>query len=316
MCIMVSPSAQDRALELIETCPNRLTCDRKAKTILITNRLDVEIMHRDHPVLTPPDEENAKIWRYMDFTKFYSLIDKSALYFAQVDSLEDKFEGSLPKTFYYSNSMAEKTFSNKLHSEEYNRSAKELKEAIGQIDRKNLELSQTKKKWTFVNCWHLNDYESAAMWKLHLKSEEGVAIQSTYRRLVDCFNKEDDEIEVYIGTVNYIDYEKEQIPLQNALYPFIYKRKSFEHEKELRAIIFGPKRLRPIPTPKGAIYIEEHCELPHGLLIPVNLETLIENVYVAPTAPYWFEDLAKSVLKKYGINKAIIKSSLDDYPMF
>ena len=34
-----------------------------------------------------------------------------------------------------------------------------------------------------INCWHLNDHESAAMWKLYLKSNEGIVIQSTFTNL-------------------------------------------------------------------------------------------------------------------------------------
>ena len=36
---------------------------------------------------------------------------------------------------------------------------------------------------TAVNCWHINEHESAAMWDLYLKSNEGIAIQSTYQKL-------------------------------------------------------------------------------------------------------------------------------------
>jgi hypothetical protein len=52
---------------------------------------------RDYPVLKKPKYEHAKIWRFIDFTKFVSLIDKSALFFPRIDRLGDKFEGSIPK---------------------------------------------------------------------------------------------------------------------------------------------------------------------------------------------------------------------------
>ncbi len=34
----------------------------------------------------------------------------------------------------------------------------------------------------FVSCWHENETESEAMWKLYLKSGDGVAIQTTVVR--------------------------------------------------------------------------------------------------------------------------------------
>jgi len=33
-------------------------------------------MYQKHIDFKPPEDENVKIWRYMDFTKFVSLIDK------------------------------------------------------------------------------------------------------------------------------------------------------------------------------------------------------------------------------------------------
>jgi hypothetical protein len=53
-----------------------------------------------------------------------------------------------------------------------------------------------------VSCWHMNEHESAAMWSLYLRSNEGVCIQSTYRRLRSGLPKC-----VFIGEVNYIDYQ-------------------------------------------------------------------------------------------------------------
>ena len=41
-----------------------------------------------------PKNENAKIWRYMDFTKLVSLLEKRALFFCRSDKLGDPFEGS------------------------------------------------------------------------------------------------------------------------------------------------------------------------------------------------------------------------------
>ena len=34
-----------------------------------------------HPVFLPPENENQKIWRYMDFIKFVSLLESRSIYF-------------------------------------------------------------------------------------------------------------------------------------------------------------------------------------------------------------------------------------------
>jgi hypothetical protein len=52
-------------------------------------------MYIDHPSFEKPDNADAKVWRYLNFTKFLSLIDKEALYFSRLDCLGDPFEGSV-----------------------------------------------------------------------------------------------------------------------------------------------------------------------------------------------------------------------------
>ncbi|WP_257150127.1 hypothetical protein [Bacillus cereus] len=40
-------------------------------------------------------EENAKLWRYMDFAKLVSLLSNQSLYFCKSDEFRDVFEGRL-----------------------------------------------------------------------------------------------------------------------------------------------------------------------------------------------------------------------------
>jgi capsid portal protein len=142
-------------------------------------------MHTEHPVFKKPEDENVKIWRYMDFTKFVSMIDRKALFFVRADRLGDKFEGS-PSKHIVEPSVEEKLTQEQLRQLEFMRN-------------RDSWLYKAKKKEVVVNCWHVNECESAAMWKLHLKSEEGVAVQSTYRRLSDSFSNYE-ENEVWIGS--------------------------------------------------------------------------------------------------------------------
>lgn len=53
-------------------------------------------MYKLHEAFNTP-EERKKIWRYMDFTKFASMLEKKELFFARADKLGDPFEGSYPK---------------------------------------------------------------------------------------------------------------------------------------------------------------------------------------------------------------------------
>jgi hypothetical protein len=144
------------------------------------------------------------------------------------------------------------------------------------------------------------------MWKLHLQSNEGVAIQSSPSRLSESFRPTPHE--VHIGEVAYLDYSKESFGgIDNIFWPFLYKRKSFEHERELRAIIWEPRH----DQWKGVG--EQNVRA--GVSVQVTLETLIEKVYVSPTARGWFLDLVASVSKRYGIVSAPQRSDLDRDPL-
>ncbi len=54
-------------------------------------------MHEKHPEFIAPQDENQKIWRFIDFTKFIDMLDKQSLYFCRVDFLGDIFEGTYSK---------------------------------------------------------------------------------------------------------------------------------------------------------------------------------------------------------------------------
>ena len=52
-------------------------------------------MYKEHNSFESIDD-NKKIWRYMDFTKFIDILENEALFFTRSDRFEDKFEGTLP----------------------------------------------------------------------------------------------------------------------------------------------------------------------------------------------------------------------------
>ncbi len=244
-------------------------------------------MYKEHPNLEKPKNEKARIWRYMDFTKFVSLLDKSALFFVRADKLPDPFEGSFPKT----NVKLRPTIYKGIMP------PKEIKDLS--------EFYKQYVKLTFISCWHLNNYQSAAMWEKYFKTNNGIAIRSTFGRLKDSF-KDYKEHDIYIGEVKYISYTKDLIP-EGPLFPYFHKRRSFEHEKELRAVIqsFSYKKTGEINWSKSPF----NNRKPY---ISVDLDLLIDRIYLAPTCPEWQLELVGSVVSKYELNKQVIRSRLYD----
>ena len=156
--------------------------------------------------------------------------------------------------------------------------------------------------WVYVNCWHMSGYESAAMWRLYAHAQASVCIRSTYAKLRTLLPRG-----VFLGQVNYIDYEKHAIPFGEEHWSFIYKRKSFEHERELRAVIVDMASVFTSPPPKPP---------PDGILRPIKLATLIDRVYIGPTAPAWLVRTVKVTLKQFGFAIPVKRSILDESPMW
>ncbi|MGD0954016.1 MAG: hypothetical protein ABR985_16770 [Methanotrichaceae archaeon] len=272
-------------------------------------------MYIDHPAFEKPEDKNAKIWRYMDFTQFVSLLDMNTLYFSRLDFLSDPYEGSLP--------LANINKRNKGFTEETIKLYKSIfpsfdyDEYMKQYIKRSSWTKQEERKLFFINFWHLNEYESHAMWNQYSKNG-GIAIQSTFDKLCNSLSKIDRTI--WIGKVKYIDYRTEAIPEDNTLKPLLHKRKSFEHERELRAIVQPLDPGLKIPY-DYADAIEEilkkQGQSTRGIYLGVDLETLIERIYVSPLAEDWLVNLVKSIIRKYRLDKEVEFSSLaDNSPLF
>jgi hypothetical protein len=243
----------------------------------------------DHPCFEQPEDQNVLLWRYMDFTKFFSLISSGSLFLSRADLLGDPFEGSYSK--------ANITLRPKVYKEW-------PEKALEQFLKKSPDFSKYVRQWTYINCWHMSEHESAAMWKLYAKTNEAVAVQATYTNLINSLPDQ-----VYVGVVKYIDYEKDWLPEGNTFYPFMHKRKSFSHENEVRIVN------QKLPTTDKGIDLSQPNDL-RGIEIEVDLNLLIDNVFVAPTAPNWYLGLVEELLKKYKLNKKIFSSKLDEKPVY
>ena len=238
---------------------------------------------------TPPSD--TSIWRYMDFTKFVDLLEHEALYFRRSDLYDDRFEGSVP----VQNPAAYRAYMRQV--------APQLPDSVFDTVSESRRRHRTR---IYLNCWHMNECESVAMWQLYTRANEAIAIRSTYQALRDCLP---DEPIAHIGKVNYIDYKTSLIPENNLFWPFLHKRLSFAHEQELRAVILHIPRDEHGPTDYPA-------EMPSGKPIAVELDRLINAVYISPTAQGWFHDLVRSVVQRYGLSKKVFQSDLNADPVF
>jgi hypothetical protein len=258
-------------------------------------------MYYADPMFPKPDNAEAVVWRYTDIVKFISLIDTKSLFFSRSDLLGDPFEGSIPYTDGQINL-------NELIRETY--ATLGLEKPPSPL---SFSIHDFLRKSAYVCSFHMNSFESAALWSIYTKAKQGVAIRTTFSRLCNCFNDYQDE-KIRIGLIDYIDYKTQTIPvLKNAYFPLIYKRKSFEHERELRAILISTQNV--LVHGQTTLTQEKIDHFPKGISVPVDLNTLIERIYIAPTSPSWIKELLTSVLRKYRINKTVYQSTLDRSPI-
>ncbi len=242
---------------------------------------------------------DAKLWRYQDFAKFVSLLDSKKLFFTRADSFEDPFECArgfnFQKDFIYAKDedyLRLKVTTQLKKAGNSNPSDAEIDAALAKEKDNYLKQQEEKRKNYFVSCWHENERESEGMWKLYTTAlSQGVAVQTTVERL--CLALKSDAFK--IGKVKYITFDK---PLEDDQIPVWYKRDSFAHEREVRTVI-------------NDVGCKEN-----GKLVPVDLETLIESVYVSPAAAPWLADLVKKVMCQYGIDKPVLYSQLNNKPVF
>lgn len=234
--------------------------------------------------LSIPSDDTI-IWRYITFTKLCSMLNDRALFFCRLDKLHDKWEGVYPKAMldYWAKSI---------------RNASSGDDGIHSLKKLLIERIIPSH---FVNCWFISEYESDAMWRLYSQNYEGIAIKSSLGKLKTAFKKTQERI--WIGQVDYIDYDQWQPPEGDGqkpflwIEPFFWKRLSFMYERELRAL-----------AGKGKQNI-------NGINIDVNLNELIEAIYVFPDSKDWYFDLVKTIVKKYGYTDLNIKrSSLGERP--
>ncbi len=247
-------------------------------------------MDEDHPSFLDTPSDNNAVWRYMDLARYLSLIQNSSLHFARADQMSDRWEGS------YGEMNVQ--LRPQMYGEHYEKIF-----ADRDARRRNLI------EGVHMNCWHLSEVESAAMWDIYQREGRGVAVRSTWGNLKASIRS---ERQVYGAKVKYVDYNSSFIPEGNIFDAFMHKRESFSHEREVRMIMLTGRTM-PHPTEPGSL-IGIGPEDP-VLPVEIDLTTLISAVYVAPDAPNWILEVVQSVTTRYGLTHPVQQSDLATDPI-
>lgn len=242
-------------------------------------------MYERHDQIFNLDEE-CVLWKYMSFSKFINML-RGKIYFNRLDKFEDIFEGTFPQ---YNVEHRKEVYGN---------------EVIPQNIYDSVE--RVMKKYIYVSCFHKSEYETAFMWKQYADND-GIAIKTTAERLKKSFDKTQESI--HISSVQYIDYNREFMPEGNGLYLGLHKRKSFEPESEVRCIFMKAPAIRPNPANLSESIIDPSEKTSCGEYIDIDLDTLIEEIYISPYAASYTKENVDLIVNKFNITARVIQSKL------
>jgi hypothetical protein len=233
--------------------------------------IPVHPLFRDRP---PPE---AKLWRYLSFAKFVAFLDANQLHLTRVDQFDDHFEGAWPKQDFAKWEDRKATFDMN-------------------------KFTERGRKLVAVSCWIESKHESAAMWRLYAPGNEGVAIVTSFQKLDEVVTSQGPQqlpdCLAGTGRVRYLDHFTEGLlenGSQNALLPFMLKNISYEHEREVRALV-NARFDQEIPA--------------GGLDLPVQLTSFIDEIVTSPFAQPWFDKTVRGVGERYGLGDRIRSSLL------
>jgi hypothetical protein len=222
-------------------------------------------------------DDSQNLWRYMGLSKLISLLEKKSLWLARADTFHDRHEGRFPD------------YMRKATAKVYEDLKPEEKLRVKGVD----DFQDFLRKNTFLSCWHKNSDENMVMWQIYGRNNDAVAVQTTVGRM-----KKSLVLSSIRGNwlkLDSITYKRPEeisgiLPYEDC---FFIKRPHFHFEKEVRLSLDTYSTESPSKdTPKG-----------HRLR--VDIELLIEKVLIHPDSEGWFEDVIKSIMKRFRVNALV-----------
>lgn len=224
-------------------------------------------------------EESQKLWRYMDLSKFISLIEKNALWLARADTFKDKHEGRFPDDMRKTIEKAYEEFDDNDNS------------VVKDAD----DFQDYLRKNTFISCWHKNFDENMVMWEIYGRDTNALAIQTTVGNIKNSLDSS--KLlghSLILKNVNYLQADEISgvLPYEEC---FFIKRPHFSFEEEVRISLdtYSPHS----PTKKT----------PYEYDLLVNINGLIEKILIHPDSPDWFMDVINSITEKYKVHAPVIR---------
>ena len=226
----------------------------------------------------PELKKSQILRRYVDLPKLIDFLRTGELFLGQASRFDDPLEGTLP--------------------EGIRRSLREQTEYVNQHGDPT-EWEKKYKDRTYLGCWTLGAKDNMALWKLYGRTTESVAITTTVERLTVAAPQWVKYGKVNVKKVRYIDHSGR---LPDGVYAsdegvFGFKHVAYAFEKEVRIVI-----TRPVSDGSE--------DAPPALHVPVNVNSFLRSIVVAPETGDWFFDLVTDIAWKYKVAKPVHRSAL------
>lgn len=197
------------------------------------------------PVFYP--ESNYTVVKYLDLTKFLSLLQNQSLFFCRLDKLEDQFEGTTAKANFDIRVRWHKQTNHLMQIPLTDDEIIKQVEFLYEHERKLKALN-------CVNCWNKKDGESAALWKIYSDFGKGIMLKSSI----------EDEVRLIYELMPEFDwdYDWSKEDLQEGVYI------KTDLAELIDEIIIGPY------SPKWFLKLVEDISEKYGLTKPINKSQL------------------------------------------
>jgi len=300
-----------------------------------------------HPIFQPAPSEESKVWRYMGLPKYLSLLQSRSLFFYNLEKMarSDPFEGALPASRF-----VHRKWESIDDVPERIRERPQGLPSLGESDpaiwlkrlkdiaEHRIRQAYAYRRSYFINCWHLSEFESSAMWDIYSKRNEAIAILSSESRFRAALA--DAGQDVMGGRITYGEYADEDFEMDesNGLTPVLHKRNSYSYEQEYRLVYWDTsvvtKQIRAqngffrwdgniIPDNKaiGVTNVSRSAEeiedqpVTSGRSVSCDINALIGAIHVSPLAKNWLLSVVEDASLKYGVDAPVVKSDLQSEPL-
>lgn len=245
------------------------------------------------------DRLTSRLTRYLSFSKYVSFLN-DGLFLANSQSFEDPWEGHI------FHSLTAKFAS-----------LEELAHFV-----------HDRKQFIYVSCWHASANESYAMWRIYGR-DDAVAIHTDGEKLnniMEAIHKHHGTAPILLAPIDYVMPIEGRLPdlqadkvysvsledpsnpehvlwRQHAMQQFLcLKPVPYEYEKEVRLLALDADA-------PPFMELAENYSPKRGISVPVDLDSFVTEITVAPWANDDFYNSVVAVSEKFGVRREKIRKS-------